>query len=68
MASSRPLSILVLWRAAISALVAASSGLIVWRIASLKVMLGGSVFGIVRDRVCELPGVRSVLCASVGGR
>lgn len=40
---------------AIAALVLAGIALIVWRIAPLKVMLGGSVGGILRDRVCGLP-------------
>lgn len=53
---------------AIAALVVAVTTLILWRVAPLKVMLGGSVFGILRDRVCELPGVRTVLCSGVWGR
>lgn len=53
---------------AIAALVVVATTLILWRIAPLKVMLGGSVFGILRDRVCELPGVRTVLCVGVWGR
>jgi chromate transporter len=53
---------------AITVLVAASIMLIVWRIAPLKAMLGGSVFGLLRDRVCAVPGVRSVLCTSLWGR
>ena len=53
---------------AVAALVVAGVVLIVWRVAPLKAMLGGSVFGLLRDRVCELPGVRTVLCVSVWGR
>ena len=53
---------------AIAALVVTGVILIAWRVAPLKAMLGGSVFGILRDRVCELPGVRTVLCVSVWGR
>jgi chromate transporter len=53
---------------AIAALVAAGITLIVWRIAPLKAMLGWSVFGMLRDRACDLPGIRAVLCASVWGR
>ena len=53
---------------AIAALVVVATTLILWRTAPLKVMLGGSVFGILRDRVCELPGVRTVLCVGVWGR
>src|SRR5262249_36187323 len=40
---------------AIAALVLAGIVLILWRIAPLKVMLVGSVGGILRDRVCGLP-------------
>ena len=53
---------------AIAVLVVAVTTLILWRVAPLKAMLGGSVFGILRDRVCELPGLRAVLCAGVWGR
>lgn len=53
---------------AIAALVLAGITLIVSRIAPLKVMLGGSVFGILRHRVWEWPGVRTVLCAGVWER
>lgn len=52
----------------IAALVAAGITLIVWRSAPLKAMVGRSVFGILRDHACDLPGVRTVLCASVWGR
>jgi chromate transporter len=40
---------------AIAVLVLAGIALVVWRIAPLKVMLGGSVGGILRDRVFGLP-------------
>ena len=53
---------------AIAALAVAVTALLLWRLAPLKVMLGGSVFGILRDRVCELPGIRAVLCVGVWGR
>ena len=53
---------------AIAALGVAATTLILWRVAPLKVMLGGSAFGILRDRVCEVPGVRTVLCVGVWGR
>jgi hypothetical protein len=54
--------------AAIAALGVAVTALFLWRIAPLKVMLGGSVFGILRDRACELPGVRAVVCLGGWGR
>jgi chromate transporter len=53
---------------AVAALAATIITLVGWRITPLKAMLGGSVFGMLRDRVCELPGVRTVLCAGGWGR
>jgi len=53
---------------AIAALGVAVTALFLWRIAPLKVMLGGSVFGILRDRACDLPGVRAVVCLGGWGR
>jgi chromate transporter len=53
---------------AMAALAVAVTVLLLWRLAPLKVMLGGSVFGILRDRVCDLPGIRTVLCVGVWGR
>jgi chromate transporter len=53
---------------AVAALIVAGVVLIVWRVAPLKAMLSGSIFGLLRDRACELPGVRTVLCVSVWGR
>ena len=55
-------------RLALAALAVAVTTLLLWRLAPFKVMLGGAVFGILRDRACELPGVRPVLCGSVWGR
>jgi chromate transporter len=53
---------------AVAALAATIITLVGWRITPLKAMLGGSVFGMLRDRVCELPGVRTVLCGGGWGR
>lgn len=53
---------------AIVVLVVASIALIRWRPAQLKAMLGGSVFGVLRDRLCGLPGARALLCAAGWGR
>ena len=53
---------------AVAVLAATIITLVGWRITPLKAMLGGSVFGMLRDRVCELPGVRTVLCAGGWGR
>jgi chromate transporter len=49
-------------------LVVATVTLVLWRPAPLKVVLAGSVFGTVRERLCELPGVRAVLCSASWGR
>jgi chromate transporter len=53
---------------AVAVLAATIITLVGWRITPLKAMLGGAVFGMLRDRVCELPGVRTVLCAGGWGR
>ena len=53
---------------ALAMLVVAVTTLILGRVAPVKVMLGGSVFGMLRDRVCDVPGVRTVLCAGGWGR
>jgi hypothetical protein len=42
--------------------------LLLWRLGPLKAMLAGAVVGIARTRLCELPGLRTVLCVSVWGR
>jgi chromate transport protein ChrA len=41
--------------------------LLLWQIAPVKAILAGAVVGVVRSRICELAGVRAVLCAA-GGR
>jgi chromate transporter len=53
---------------AIGMLVVAILTLICWRPAPLKVMLGGSVVGVLRERLCDLPGVRALLCGAGWGR
>ena len=42
--------------------------LLTWRLAPVKLLLGGGVVGIVRNRLCDVPGVRGALCAAVWGR
>src|SRR4029077_17728527 len=49
---------------AIGMLLVAILTLICWRPAPLKVMLGGSVVGVLRERLCDLPGVRALLCGA----
>ena len=53
---------------AIGMLLVAILTLICWRPAPLKVMLGGSVVGVLRERLCDLPGVRALLCGAAWGR
>jgi chromate transporter len=53
---------------AIAVLILTVAALLLWRLAPLKAMAAGAVVGIVRSRLCELPALRTVLCASVWGR
>jgi chromate transporter len=53
---------------ALGVLVVASLTLIRWRLAPLKAMLGGSVIGVLRDRLADLPGMRTLLCGATWGR
>ena len=53
---------------AIAVLIVMILTLLVWRVALLKAMLGGSVFGLLRDRICEVPGIRTLRCANVWAR
>lgn len=52
-------------RLAVVVLVATVITLMVWRLAPVKLMLAGSIVGILRNRLCELPGVRTLLCAGL---
>ena len=40
--------------------VLAVMALLWWRIGALKVMLGGALFGLLRDRITSLPGLRAI--------
>ncbi len=42
--------------------------LLAWRLAPVKTMLGGAIVGIVRNRLCEAPALRAVLCLGSWGR
>ena len=53
---------------AIVVLVATVAVLLLWRVAPLKAMLAGAVVGLVRSRLCEVPGIRAVLCVTAWGR
>jgi hypothetical protein len=59
-AAPDPLAMLVL--------VATVAMLLVWRLTPLKAMLAGSIVGIVRGRLCELPALRAALCLGPWGR
>jgi chromate transporter len=59
-AAPDPLAILVL--------AATVTVLIAWRLGPLKLMLAGGVIGVVRERVCQAPLIRSVLCGAAWGR
>jgi chromate transporter len=52
-------------RLAVVLLAATVVVLLTWRVAPLKVMLAGAIVGMLRSRVCELPGVRTLLCAGL---
>src|SRR5262245_10779826 len=49
-------------------LVVAIVALLWWRPAPLKAMLGGSIVCTMRDRLCELPSIRGLLCSAGWGR
>jgi chromate transporter len=53
---------------AVIVLLASVTALMLWQVGPLKAILAGAVVGIVRSRVCELPGVRAVLCVAPWGR
>jgi chromate transporter len=55
-------------RLAIGMFVVAALATLRWRVAPLRAMLGGSLLGVVRDRLCEMPGVRALLCHAAWGR
>lgn len=53
---------------AILVLIATVAVLLLWRFAPLKAMLAGAVIGVLRSRLCELPGLRAVLCVAPWAR
>lgn len=53
---------------AVIVLVATVATLLLWQVAPVKSILAGAVVGALRGRVCELPGVRAVLCVAPWGR
>ena len=53
---------------AIAILITTVTVLLWWRIGPLKLMLGGALLGVLRDRLWSLPAVRAALAASLGAR
>jgi chromate transporter len=53
---------------AILVLGATVAGLLYWQLAPLPTMLAGGVVGVLRNRVCDLPVLRAVLCGGAWGR
>jgi chromate transporter len=53
---------------AIAVLVLSVAVLLLWQLAPLKVMAACAILGILRNRPCELPALRAVLCTGVWGR
>ena len=49
-------------------LVLMTVAVLVWRVAPLKAVVGGALFGLVRDRACAVPGIRAWLCHAAWGR
>ncbi len=50
---------------AIAMLIATVITLLVWRIGAVKIMITGSVFGVLRSRLLALPGVKAALSISL---
>ena len=54
---------------AIAILVGTLTALLAWRIGAIKLMMSGAGLGVLRSRLCSLPGVRGTLrqiCSNVG--
>jgi chromate transporter len=52
---------------ALAMLVATVIALLLWRIGAVRMMLAGSVFGVLRSRLWSLPGVKAALSICPGG-
>ena len=53
---------------AIAVLVATMIGLLLWRVGTIKLMIAGSVLGVLRSRLSSLQAVKAALSASLGLR
>jgi chromate transporter len=53
---------------AVIVLLASITALMLWHVAPLKAILAGAIVGVLRSRICELPGVRAALCVAAWGR
>jgi chromate transporter len=53
---------------AVAMLVATALALAAWHIGAVKLILSGAVVGVLRSRLWSLPGVKTALSISVGGR
>ena len=54
---------------AIAILIGTLTALLAWRIGAIKLMMAGAGLGVLRSRLCSLPGVRGTLrqiCSNVG--
>jgi len=49
-------------------LLATVAALVLWRVAPVKAIVGGAIAGVLRARVCDLPGLRAALCGIVWSR
>jgi chromate transporter len=55
---------------AVAMLMGTLIALLAWRLGAIKLMMAGAGLGVLRSRLCSLPGVRGTLrhiCANVGG-
>jgi hypothetical protein len=50
---------------AVTILIATVIALLAWRIGAIKLMIAGSVFGVLRSRLFSLPGMKTVLSISL---
>ena len=53
---------------AVVVLLATVAALILWQLAPFKAIAAGAVLGVLRSRLCDLPGVRAALCVAAWGR
>ena len=54
--------------AAVAILVATILAMLLWRIGAVKIMIAGSLFGVLRSRFFSLPGVKQTFFMSLRAR